>query len=65
MLSSNRKPTNFEIEFLSKNGFNHIPSIHDWVFSRDGFFFDLSAADLYQIENIFEKKLFLSGVDVM
>lgn len=58
MFPNVRRPNDLELKFLNSRGFTQL-QIGGWKFVRDGYVFDLSAADLNQIETIFALKKFI------
>jgi hypothetical protein len=58
-----REPTNEEIKFLKSHGLTKVEKYHQWVFEFGGLLFDLSAADLNQIERIINEKLCLMDTE--
>jgi hypothetical protein len=62
MLPDNHEPTEQEIEKLKSFGFYQLGSpYHCWVFQCENFAYDLSAADLNQLDRIKNNKSFIIG----
>jgi hypothetical protein len=60
MLPDNKEPTQEQINKLASFGFIKAGfPYHKWVFKNNGLAYDLSAADLNQLEEIKNKHLFI------